>query len=330
MEHGALADVDAHCGHPLTHRRAGSSGGGSFTGLPPKVYWLVSHFLFQHTLTINITLPISYVRQALAEVHRWIRVCILSGTQFRWERPAQHCIYVVAAFWRIDRALPVGRVCKGLLHGILSSTHGYTQWKLGGQGSLQDLGVITCEEDEYHTLWQLFPQHIPYLLRLPRVRWVHPLRPPVFVFDRLPEAVQVQILRLAVFRRTTVLARLTPSTTNAEYRRFLDGVEGYRARGFQFILYMPAPLTEVLKFEQVAMTILRPLGSTCSGVHYKLMAPIVSSMQLDLCRRGSLPSSTEVVYNGSREAHVLVEPHLVANIPAYRIVWPLQKDRPPL
>ncbi len=143
MEHGALARVAAP-GVRMTGRRAGSSGSSGFSGLPPKFYWLVSHFLFQHTLTINITLPISYIREALAEVHRWIRVCILSGTQFRWERPAQHCLYIVAAFWRIDRALPVGRVCKGFLHGILARTHGYNQWKLGGQGSLLELGVITC------------------------------------------------------------------------------------------------------------------------------------------------------------------------------------------
>ncbi len=327
MEHDDRADVGV-LGAIETDRRASRRGSNLFTGLPTKVYWLLSHFLFQHALTINILLPVSAVRGALAEVHRWVSLCLRSGTRFRLERPAQHCLYVVAAFWRIDRAVPVGGVCSGLLSGILSCTRGYIQWRLGGQGNVQDLGVITWEEGQYHTWWQVLPQCIPFLLRLPRVRWVHPLRPPRFIFGWLPEAVQVQILGLAVFRRTTVLARLTPSTTNAEYRRFLEGVEGYRVRGFRFKLERPAPLVEVLDFEQVAMTILRPLGSTCSGVHRMLLAPIVSSMQLDLCRRGALPASTEVVYNGSRDAHVLVEPHLVADIPAYRIVWPLQQDRP--
>ena len=146
-------------------------------------------------------------------------------------------------------------------------------------------------------------------------------------FQSLPETAQSQILRLAIYRRVTLSVRFAPTTTIEVHNNYAQGLQILLRRFRAITLIKPAPMTELLTFEQVALTILRPLASTSRSLYRMILEPIVHSIQFELRRTRSIPAAARVVHNTSRDAHVILEPENILDLPTVRLLWPLSPDR---
>ena len=146
-------------------------------------------------------------------------------------------------------------------------------------------------------------------------------------FQSIPETAQLQILSLAVYRRVTVLVRFAPTTSIEDHNNYAQGLQTLMRRFRALTITKPAPMAELLTFEQVALTILIPLAGTCRSIYRMTMEPNVQSIQFELRRTRSLQADARVVYNTSRDAHVILEPANILDLPTVRLTWPLSLDR---
>ena len=147
-------------------------------------------------------------------------------------------------------------------------------------------------------------------------------------FQSLPETAQSQILRLAIYRRVTLSVRFAPTTSIEVHNNYEQGLQILLRRFRAVTITKPAPMTALLTIEQVALTILRPLAGTCRSLLRMILEPIIHSIQFELRRTRSIPAAARVVYNTSRDAHVILEPENILDLPTVRLLWPLGTDRP--
>ena len=144
----------------------------------------------------------------------------------------------------------------------------------------------------------------------------------------LPEMAQSQILQLAIYRRVTLLVRFAPTNSIEVHNNYAQGLQILLSRFRAITITKPAPMTALLTCEQVALTILRPLAGTCRSFLRLTLEPVLHSIQFELRRTSLIPAATRVVYNTSRDAHVILEPENILDLPTVRLLWPLRADRP--
>ena len=144
----------------------------------------------------------------------------------------------------------------------------------------------------------------------------------------LPEMAQSQILQLAIYRRVTLLVRFAPTNSIEVHNNYAQGLQILLSRFRAITITKPAPMTALLTCEQVALTILRPLAGTCRSFLRLTLEPVLHSIQFELRRTSLIPAAARVAYNTSRDAHVILEPENILDLPTVRLLWPLRADRP--